>query len=208
MGGFLAAAGLRPRAFPPRPPRLGGEGCGEKIAPLDAPPFAASGPFLRRIRSSSVNPAPDPPDAFRIDGGGDLRSEKRLRSFGDPDASSAVRSPPPPLPRRDGYLSEPLPGPFIHGAAGGLTIPASLASADPSPSMSRPRDSGVGKDSTSSSYALRSARVGAGDWRTMSSNLLCTCLASSPLSHPLDPAPWLPAPPPRWPDPAPPFMPP
>jgi hypothetical protein len=28
------------------------------------------------------------------------------------------------------------------------------------------------------------------------------------LSHPLDPAPWLPAPPPRWPDPAPPFMPP
>ena len=196
------APGLRPRRPRPRPRPPGGDGGGENIAPRAA---AASGPFLRRMRSSSVNPDPEPPpppDALRIDGGGDLRSEKMLRSAGEPLASAPPAASSPEWPRRDGYLPSPPspsasppppPPPFIHGAAYppvGLTISAgSRAPAEPSPSASRPRDSGGGNDRTSSSYADRSARVGAGDWRTMSSNLLCTCLASSPLSQPLDPGP-------------------
>ena len=205
MGFAAPAPGLRPRR--PLPP--GGDGGGENIAPRER--RAASGPFLRRMRSSSVNPDPapaPPPDALRIDGGGDLRSEKMLRpsKLGD-EPLIGRESSPGDWPRRDGYLpSPPSPSasppcaapPFIHGAEyppelGLKCDPAGflVEGSEPSPSARRPRDSGGGNDRTSSSYADRSARVGAGDWRTMSSNLPCTCLASSPLSQPLDPrAPW------------------
>ena len=204
MGFAAAAPGLRPRR--PLPP--GGDGGGENIAPRER--RAASGPFLRRMRSSSVNPDPapaPPPDALRIDGGGDLRSEKMLRpsKLGD-EPLIGRESSPGDWPRRDGYLpSPPSPSasppcaapPFIHGAEyppelGLKCDPAPwflVEGSEPSPSARRPRDSGGGNDRTSSSYADRSARVGAGDWRTMSSNLPCTCLASSPLSQPLDPGP-------------------
>ena len=140
---------------------------------------ASSGARRRRMRSSRLTPldAGVPPDAetARNEGGGDARFSNS--------------SPPAPLdaPRRSRALA------LIHGALA-LAPPAYVpppppppdhafesgaAPSDPSAGPRRSRSEPVdGKLRRSSSYDDRSALVGLGVRRTMSSNLSCTCCAS------------------------------
>ena len=152
---------------------LGGDGGGENIPTL-VPPSPTE--RRRRIRSSREIPAfegstppsalprsrlpPSPTSGDRNDGGGDVKF-----------ANNSL--PPPPFGERvlpPSSRASPSRSAFGPGVrAFDLTSPFD--------------DPGIGRDFTNPSNASRSARVGAGDALTMSSNLSCTALASSPLSQ-------------------------
>ena len=161
---------------------------------------SGGGPLRLRIKSSRLTPpsfAPPlaPPFASRNDGGGEDRLVNRSESFwarvaavwfvrsvrfgsvwspgGDPNPAAAAS------PRGDRPESESA---FAPGSA----------SLPPPPSPREP-----GNPATSSSYDVRSARVGLGERRTMSSNLLCTSAASWRLSHSPSPGDPPTTPPPR-----------
>ena len=126
------------------------------------------------MRSSRLTPldagVPPDPETARNEGGGDARFSKSSPSpFAAARRSRALVL----IHGALAYVPSPPPPPPDHAFESGAPPPA--PSAGPRRSRFEPAE---GKLRRSSSYDDRSALVGLGVRRTMSSNLSCTCCAS------------------------------